>query len=127
MAVSLGGEGDEKPMDTETGKTGDEDENMTEAEKKGGVPRVTATRVSAAADATRREEPTVNPGRIRLALVIKGSKQTTELLLSSLLVGGVALYGTKRHGTRRTVFFNCVPCARILAAIEARNRGTWLD
>jgi len=40
--------------------------------------------------------------------VIRGSKKTTELLLSSLLVGGVALYGTKGHGTRRTVFFNCV-------------------
>ena len=62
-----------------------------------------------------------------MALVIRGSKETTKLLLSSLLLGDVALYGTKRYGTRRTVFFSCVPCARILAAIEARNRGTWLD
>jgi hypothetical protein len=59
--------------------------------------------------------------------VIRGSKKITELLLSSLLLEGVALYGTKGYGTRRTVFFSCVPCDRILAAIEARNRGTWLD
>ncbi len=51
--------------------------------------------------------------------------KTTKLLLSesTLPVKDVALYGTKRqwlrHGTRRTVFFNCAPCARILAAIEA--------
>ncbi len=114
-------------MDTETGKTGDDDEKMTDAEREGGGPRATATRVSAAADTTRLEASTVNRGKIRLALVIRGSKKTTLLLLSSLLLGGVALYATKRYGTRRTVFFSCVPCARILAAIEAKNRGTWLD
>ena len=127
MAVSLEGGGDENPMDTETGKTGDDDAKMTEAEREGGGPRATATRVSAAADATRLAASTVNQDKIRLALVIRGSKQITKLLLSSLLLEGVALYGTKRYGTRRTVFFSCVPCARILAAIEAKNRGTWLD
>ncbi len=35
MAVSVKGEEDEKPMDTETGKTGDDDEKMTEAEREG--------------------------------------------------------------------------------------------
>jgi hypothetical protein len=127
MAVSLEGGGDENPMDTETGKTGDDDAKMTEAEREGGGPRATATRVSAAADATRLAASTVNQDKIRLALVIRGSKRITKLLLSSLLLEGVALYGTKRYGTRRTVFFSCVPCARILAAIEAKNRGTWLD
>ena len=63
-------------MDMETGTAGDDDEKMTEAEKAGGGSRVTAQRVSAAADATRREEPTVNQEKIRLALVIRGSKKT---------------------------------------------------
>ena len=66
MAVSVGGEDDGKPMDMESGTAGDDDEKMTEAEKAGGGPRVTAQRVSAAADATRREAPTVNPEKIRL-------------------------------------------------------------
>jgi hypothetical protein len=65
MAVSLGGEDDEKPMDTETGKTGDEDEKMTEAEKEGGAPRVTATRFRPRPmPPWRREEPTVNQGKM---------------------------------------------------------------
>ncbi len=51
-------------MDTETGKTGDDDEKMTEAEREGGGPRATATRVSAAADTTRLEAQTVNQEQI---------------------------------------------------------------
>jgi hypothetical protein len=94
-------------MDTETGKTGDDDGKMTEAEKEGAGRASPQTRVSAAADATRRAEPTVNQGKIRLALVIRGSKKTTELLLSSLLLGGVALYATKRYAAHS--FFQLRP------------------
>ncbi len=39
-------------------------------------------------------------------------------------VKDVAKYGTKRH---IIVLFNCVPCARVSAATEVKNRDTRLD
>jgi hypothetical protein len=69
--------------ETETGKTGDDDEKMTLQAGRGGERGRRAARPShrneregfgRAADATGREEPTVNQGKIRLALVIRLSE-----------------------------------------------------